>query len=104
LLAVIYPAMDGRRQVIIKGNGGEVIDAAPGFYVVAGHNPGVHGAVLSDALASRFSLQIQVALLTGLRPRHPAQDRGSRHANSPPGRLAARSGGHLMPNPGLCRC
>ena len=60
LLAVIYPAMDGRRQIIIKANGGEVIDAAPGFYVVAGHNPGVHGAVLSDALASRFSVQIQV--------------------------------------------
>jgi MoxR-like ATPase len=60
VLAVVYPAMDGRRQIMIKANGGEVIDAAPGFYVVAGHNPGVHGAVLSDALASRFSVQIQV--------------------------------------------
>jgi nitric oxide reductase NorQ protein len=61
VLAVVYPAMDGRRQIIIKANGGEVVDAAPGFYVVAGHNPGVHGAVLSDALASRFSVQIQVS-------------------------------------------
>ncbi|PXY18291.1 AAA family ATPase [Prauserella flavalba] len=61
VLAVVYPAMDGRRQIIIKANGGEVIDAAPGFYVVAGHNPGVHGAVLTDALASRFSVQIQVS-------------------------------------------
>lgn len=61
VLAVVYPAMDGRRQIIIKVNGGEVIDAAPGFYVVAGHNPGVHGAVLTDALASRFSVQIQVS-------------------------------------------
>lgn len=61
VLAVVYPAMDGRRQVIIKANGGEVVDAAPGFYVVAGHNPGVHGAVLTDALASRFSVQIQVS-------------------------------------------
>ncbi|SDN05760.1 AAA family ATPase [Allokutzneria albata] len=61
VLAVVYPAMDGRRQILIKANGGEVIDAAPGFYVVAGHNPGVHGAVLSDALASRFSVQIQVS-------------------------------------------
>ncbi|WP_410593596.1 AAA family ATPase [Amycolatopsis sp. lyj-23] len=61
VLAVVYPAMDGRRQIMIKANGGEVIDAAPGFYVVAGHNPGVHGAVLSDALASRFSVQIQVS-------------------------------------------
>ncbi|MGH3625346.1 MAG: AAA family ATPase [Sciscionella sp.] len=61
VLAVVYPAMDGRRQIIIKANGGETVDAAPGFYVVAGHNPGVHGAVLSDALASRFSVQIQVS-------------------------------------------
>jgi MoxR-like ATPase len=61
VLAVVYPAMDGRRQIMIKANSGEVIDAAPGFYVVAGHNPGVHGAVLSDALASRFSVQIQVS-------------------------------------------
>ena len=61
VLAVVYPAMDGRRQIVIKANGGEVVDAAPGFYVVAGHNPGVHGAVLSDALSSRFSAQIHVA-------------------------------------------
>lgn len=61
VLAVVYPAMDGRRQIIIKANGGETIDAVPGFYVVAGHNPGVHGAVLTDALASRFSVQIQVS-------------------------------------------
>jgi hypothetical protein len=37
------------------------VEAADGFYVVAGHNLGVHGAVLSDALASRFSAQIQVS-------------------------------------------
>ncbi|MHA6631120.1 AAA family ATPase [Pseudonocardia sichuanensis] len=61
VLATLYPAMDGRRQVIVKANGGEVVDAAAGFYVVAGHNPGVHGAVLTDALSSRFSAQIQVS-------------------------------------------
>lgn len=61
VLAVVYPAMDGRRQIIIKANGGELVDAAPGFYVVAGHNPGVHGAVLTDALSSRFSAQIHVS-------------------------------------------
>ena len=61
VLAVVYPAMDGRRQIVVKANGGEVVDAAPGFYVVAGHNPGVHGAVLTDALASRFAAQIQVS-------------------------------------------
>jgi MoxR-like ATPase len=61
VLAVVYPAMDGRREIILKAHGGEVVTATDGFYVVAGHNPGVHGAVLSDALASRFSVQIQVS-------------------------------------------
>ncbi|SES39828.1 AAA domain (dynein-related subfamily) [Lentzea albida] len=61
VLAVVYPAMDGRRQIIVKANGGEVVDAADGFYVVAGHNPGVHGAILTDALSSRFSAQIHVS-------------------------------------------
>ncbi|TKG60360.1 AAA family ATPase [Prauserella endophytica] len=61
VLAVVYPAMDGRRQILIKTHKNEVVDAAPGFYVVAGHNPGVHGAVLTDALSSRFSAQIHVS-------------------------------------------
>ncbi|MFD8497310.1 AAA family ATPase [Amycolatopsis sp. NPDC059657] len=61
VLAVVYPAMDGRRQIVIKANGGEIVDAAPGFYVVAGHNPGVHGAILTDALSSRFSVQVHVS-------------------------------------------
>jgi nitric oxide reductase NorQ protein len=61
VLAVVYPAMDGRRQITIKANGGETVDAAPGFYTVAGHNPGVHGAILTDALSSRFSAQVHVS-------------------------------------------
>jgi len=61
VLAVVYPAMDGRREVVIKANGGERITAADGFYVIAGHNPGVHGAIVTDALASRFAAQIAVS-------------------------------------------
>ena len=60
VLAALYPAMDGRRQIQVKAHKGEAITAADGFYVIAGHNPGVHGAVLTEALASRFSMQIQV--------------------------------------------
>jgi nitric oxide reductase NorQ protein len=60
VLAALYPAMDGRRQIQVKAHKGETISAAEGFYVIAGHNPGVHGAVLTEALASRFSVQIQV--------------------------------------------
>jgi hypothetical protein len=61
VLAVCYPAMDGRREVIVKAHKGETITAAEGFYVVAGHNPGVHGAVLTEALSSRFTFQFDVA-------------------------------------------
>ncbi|GGL20581.1 hypothetical protein GCM10011588_39260 [Nocardia jinanensis] len=60
VLACAYPAMDGRREIVIKAHSGEIVTAAPGFFVVAGHNPGVHGAILSDALASRFAFQVQV--------------------------------------------
>ncbi|MEU3962956.1 AAA family ATPase [Streptomyces buecherae] len=61
VLAALYPAMDGRRQIQVKAHKGETISATDGFYVIAGHNPGVHGAVLSEALSSRFSVQIQVS-------------------------------------------
>ncbi|MGW2543752.1 AAA family ATPase [Kitasatospora sp. NPDC001574] len=60
VMAALYPAMDGRRQLQVKAHKGETIKAEPGFFVLAGHNPGVHGAVLTEALASRFSVQIQV--------------------------------------------
>ncbi|OKJ96476.1 AAA family ATPase [Amycolatopsis sp. CB00013] len=60
VLAVVYPVMDGRGHITIKANNWERVDAAPGFYVVGGHNPGVHGAVLSPALASRFRVKIEV--------------------------------------------
>ncbi len=61
VLAVAYPAMDGRREISVKAHKGEVIKAGSGFYVVAGHNPGVHGAILTEALSSRFSVQVRVS-------------------------------------------
>ena len=60
VLAVTYPLMDGRDEIRVKANKGETIKAADGFYVIAGHNPGVHGAVLTEALASRFTVQVKV--------------------------------------------
>ena len=60
VLAVAYPAMDGRREITVKAHKGETVKAADGFYVVAGHNPGVHGAILTEALSSRFSVQVRV--------------------------------------------
>jgi nitric oxide reductase NorQ protein len=64
VLAVVYPAMDGRDEIIVKSHPvqgkPEVVKAKKGFYVVAAHNPGVHGAILTDALASRFIARIWV--------------------------------------------
>ncbi len=60
VLAVTYPAMDGRGEVKVKAHKGETITAAAGFYVIGGHNPNVHGAVLTEALASRFTVQVKV--------------------------------------------
>ncbi|WP_433388655.1 AAA family ATPase [Micromonospora sp. KLBMP9576] len=60
VLAVLYPAMDGRRVITIPGYRNGRVEAADGFYVIAGHNPGVHGAILTEALASRFDVHIEV--------------------------------------------
>jgi nitric oxide reductase NorQ protein len=60
VLAVIYPAMDGRGEIRVKAHKGETIKAAPGFYIIGGHNPNVHGAVLTEALSSRFTVQVKV--------------------------------------------
>ncbi|OKI45474.1 AAA family ATPase [Micromonospora sp. CB01531] len=60
VLAVLYPAMDGRRVITIPGYRNERVEAVDGFYVIAGHNPGVHGAILTDALASRFDVHVEV--------------------------------------------
>jgi hypothetical protein len=64
VLAVNYPAMDGRGEIIVKSHivhgKPDVVKAESGFYVVAAHNPGVHGAILTDALASRFIARIWV--------------------------------------------
>ena len=60
VLAVTYPAMDGRGEIRVKAHKGETIKAAPGFYVIGGHNPNVHGAVLTEALSSRFTVQVKV--------------------------------------------
>jgi nitric oxide reductase NorQ protein len=52
--------MDGRGVITIPAHRNERVQAAGGFYVIAGHNPGVHGAILTEALASRFEVHIEV--------------------------------------------
>jgi len=60
VLAVLYSAMDGRGFITIPAFAGERVEAGDGFYVIAAHNPGVHGAILTQALASRFAVHIEV--------------------------------------------
>jgi nitric oxide reductase NorQ protein len=60
VLAILYPVMDGRGTLTIPAHHHETVTAAPGFYTVFGHNPGVHGAILTEALASRLSVHIEV--------------------------------------------
>lgn len=60
VMAKLYPAMDGRNEVRVTQHEGEVVKAAEGFYVIGAHNPGAPGAVLSEALASRFGVHIEV--------------------------------------------
>lgn len=60
VLARLYPAMDGRRRIVLREHMGEEIAAAPGFYVCGAHNPGAPGSVFPEALASRFALHIDV--------------------------------------------
>lgn len=87
VLAVVYPAMDGRREITIKANHGEIVTAAPGFFVVAGHNPGVHGAILSDALSSRFAFQVEVSSDYDLATTLGVEERAVRAARTLAGRV-----------------
>ncbi|KIA61132.1 AAA family ATPase [Nocardia vulneris] len=88
VLAVVYPAMDGRREVVVKAHSGEIVTAEPGFFVVAGHNPGVHGAILSEALASRFAFQVEVSSDYELATGFGVDQRAIRVARALAGRVA----------------
>jgi hypothetical protein len=60
VLASIYAAVDGRREVVVSENRRdfpEPVKAGPNFYVVFAGNLNVPGAVLSEALDSRCEVQ-----------------------------------------------
>jgi nitric oxide reductase NorQ protein len=60
VIARVYPAMDGRRVIYLREHEGEEIKAKEGFFIIAAHNPNAPGAILSEALASRFAVHIHV--------------------------------------------
>ena len=57
-LAVVYSAMDGRGEVAVSSNPLRgTVKAKDGFMVFGCYNPDVPGAVVSDALLSRFTIK-----------------------------------------------
>jgi len=60
VMSVVYSAIDGRAEVRIKANPSRgVVKAKDGFYVVGACNPHAPGAKMSEALMSRFSIQVE---------------------------------------------
>ena len=60
-LAVVYGAMDGRDEITVTANPARgVVKVTPGFFVLGACNPDVPGAIMSDAMLSRFPIQIEM--------------------------------------------
>lgn len=67
VLAVVYGLMDGRREYTVTANPERgTVKAKDGFYVVAATNPNAPGVRLSEALLSRFTLQVEMTTDWGL--------------------------------------
>ena len=61
VLSVVYGLMDGRKEISISQNPERgTIKAKEGFYVVSATNPNVAGVRLSEALLSRFTIQVEM--------------------------------------------
>ena len=61
VLSVVYGLMDGRRELVVTANPERgIVKAQEGFYVVSATNPNVAGVRLSEALLSRFSIQVEM--------------------------------------------
>ena len=61
VLSLVYGLMDGRRELTITANPERgTIKAHDNFYVVAATNPNAPGVRLSEALLSRFTLQVEL--------------------------------------------
>jgi hypothetical protein len=61
VLTVAYGLMDGRREYTVTANPERgTVKAKEGFFVVAATNPNAPGVVLSEALLSRFTIQVEM--------------------------------------------
>jgi hypothetical protein len=61
VLSAVYGLMDGRKELTITQNPERgTIKAQEGFYVVGATNPNAFGVRLSEALLSRFTIQVEM--------------------------------------------
>jgi nitric oxide reductase NorQ protein len=62
VLSAVYGLMDGRKELVITQNPERgTVKAQDGFWVVAATNPNAPGVRLSEALLSRFTIQVEMA-------------------------------------------
>lgn len=60
-LAVLYSVMDGQDELHVTANPLRgTVQSKPGFWVAGTCNPDVPGAIMSDALLSRFQIHLEV--------------------------------------------
>jgi len=61
VLSLVYGLMDGRRELTLTANPQRgTIKAHPNFFVIAATNPNAPGVRLSEALLSRFTMQVEM--------------------------------------------
>lgn len=61
VLSIVYGLMDGRREITVTANPDRgTIKAHPNFYVIGATNPNAPGVKLSEALLSRFTIQVEM--------------------------------------------
>ena len=61
VMAVAYGVSDGRGELVVTANPDRgVVKAQPGFLLFGAFNPNVPGALLSDAMLSRFMIHVEV--------------------------------------------
>ena len=67
VMSIVYGLMDGRREYTVTSNPDRgTVKAKDGFYVIAATNPNAPGVRLSEALLSRFTLQVEMTTDWGL--------------------------------------
>lgn len=61
VLSIVYGLMDGRKEYTVTANPERgTVKAKDGFYVIAATNPNAPGVRLSEALLSRFVVQVEM--------------------------------------------